>query len=103
MSCMVLRKNSDYLPMRRNLFAFITETGSNYCEVRAEPLSVIHVNQSGIGTVFLRILRFSSVSIIPPAIHISYPCTHCSYQDKWAERRNFPKSHVLSEIGEHGN
>jgi len=67
---MVLRKHSDYLPVRHNLFAFITETGSNYCAVRSEPLSVIHVNQSGTETVFLRILRFPPFSIIPPALHI---------------------------------
>jgi hypothetical protein len=67
---MVLRKHSDYFPIRHNLFAFITETGSNYCAVRAEPLSVTHVNQSDTGTAFLRILRFSSVSILPPALHI---------------------------------
>jgi hypothetical protein len=46
-----------------NLCASTIETGSNYCAVRTEPLSVIHVNQSGTRMFFLGILRFSPVSL----------------------------------------
>jgi len=36
--------------------------------------------QSSVGTVFLRVLRFYPLSIIPPILQYSSSCTNCSYQ-----------------------
>jgi hypothetical protein len=74
-----------------NWLAFITETDCVYCAVRTESLNLTQFKfywkirgslcsipgesmsgcggRSGTGAVFLRILRFSTVSIIPPKLH----------------------------------
>ena len=58
------------------------------------------VDKVGLGQVFLQVLRFYPVSIIPPMFH-TFSCTCFLYEkDKLAKHRNLPKSVALLEIGE---
>jgi len=61
------------------------------CEICGEP--------SGTGQVFLQVLRFPRVIIIPPVVNTSE--RRSCQKDKRAKPGNFPKSNALPEIEEH--
>jgi hypothetical protein len=56
------------------------------------------VDEVALEQIFLRVLRFSAVSIIPPMLH-THLHLRC-YQDTRAKREYFPESNALPEVGE---
>jgi branched-subunit amino acid transport protein len=60
------------------------------------------VDKVALGQVFLRVLRFSHVNIIPPLVltHLHLYGAVSRRTDKWAKPGNVPNTSILSEIGE---
>ena len=53
------------------------------------------------GHVFLLVLRYSSVSIIPPVLHTRHHLRSVVNKDKWAKSENLPKISFVSGIAEY--